>query len=224
MDLEVELTSGGCRRGALHGTTPWPARSRGRQGYTVLAVGDVQPALQTGLRGPGVPGHLSHRRPALAGHRDDVPTELRRERLGHDAVLHVRPQPQRQGTGRTRGSHGIVGITAQQYATGSTTPWDGIPAPRWEGPACTRRCTPVLVDPPRARLLRARWTAIAGLAACPTPFGWSLPPWRRWSCGGKRPREPRRAADPSVCKHPWLAPAGANRCDQSRAAALTGRL
>ena len=77
-------------RSASCSTASWrPSGSSARHGRT------QPPAVLTGLpaRDRCRPSHLSHRRPARAGHRDDVPTELRRERLGHGAIVHVRPQP-----------------------------------------------------------------------------------------------------------------------------------
>jgi hypothetical protein len=58
---------------------------RGAAGQTVLAVGDLQPPGEAGLRDPGASGDLRDRLIALAGHRDHVTPELRRERFGHDA-------------------------------------------------------------------------------------------------------------------------------------------
>src|SRR4051812_39326819 len=71
-------------RGVVLGPAATVAR-RGRRGEAVLAVGDLQPALQTALRDPEIAGDLGDRRLALAGHGDHVTPELRRERLGHDA-------------------------------------------------------------------------------------------------------------------------------------------
>src|SRR4051812_38183056 len=71
-------------RGVVLGPAATVAR-RGRRGEAVLAVGDLQPALQTALGDPEVAGDLGDRRLALAGHGDHVTPELRRERLGHDA-------------------------------------------------------------------------------------------------------------------------------------------
>jgi hypothetical protein len=57
----------------------------GGRSQAVFPVGDLQPTGQAGLRDPEVPGDLGDRRLALAGHGNHVTTELRRERLGHDA-------------------------------------------------------------------------------------------------------------------------------------------
>jgi hypothetical protein len=68
-----------------------------REGEAVLAVGDLQPALQAGLRDSEVSGDLGDRRLALAGHGDDVTTELPGNGLGTMLILPARPQPHRQG-------------------------------------------------------------------------------------------------------------------------------
>jgi hypothetical protein len=57
----------------------------GRAGKTVLAVGDLQPPGEAGLRDSEAPRHLSAGLLALPRYRDDVATELLRDRLGHDA-------------------------------------------------------------------------------------------------------------------------------------------
>jgi hypothetical protein len=61
------------------------AVARGGRGETVSPVGDPQPAGRTGLRDAEGVGDLRGRCLALAGHGGHVTTELRRERLGHDA-------------------------------------------------------------------------------------------------------------------------------------------
>jgi hypothetical protein len=50
---------------------------------TVLNVGELQPALQAGLRDPEVLDDLSKRRLALASDRDHILTELQRECFRH---------------------------------------------------------------------------------------------------------------------------------------------
>ncbi len=61
------------------------ADARGGRGEAASPVSDPQPAGQAGLRDAEGAGDLRDRRLALAGHGDHVTTELRRERLGHDA-------------------------------------------------------------------------------------------------------------------------------------------
>src|SRR6185437_6119610 len=49
----------------------------------LLDIGQLQPAVQAGLRDAEIAGDLRQRRLALAGNSDHVTAELNRERLGH---------------------------------------------------------------------------------------------------------------------------------------------
>jgi hypothetical protein len=75
------------RIAALPGRMRFSASTGLRRGHTrpatVLYVGELQPALQAGLRDPEVLGELSKRRLALASDRDQILTELQRECFRH---------------------------------------------------------------------------------------------------------------------------------------------
>lgn len=73
---------------------------RRRPAGTVLAVGDLEPAMQAGLRDPEVLRDLAQRRLTLAGHGNDIGSELGGKRFRHevdpsseDESSQVRSQP-----------------------------------------------------------------------------------------------------------------------------------
>ena len=70
----------------------------------VLDVGDLQPAVQAGLRDAEVPGDLGQRSLLAAGHGNDVAAELRGERCRHGDRPSREVHPHRSGVNQTLGS------------------------------------------------------------------------------------------------------------------------
>jgi hypothetical protein len=71
---------------------------------------------QADLEDPEVLRDLAQRRLGLAGHGDDVGTELGRKRLRHRLILPARTNPHRSGVNRTGGSPEVVCLSVVDRA------------------------------------------------------------------------------------------------------------
>lgn len=76
---------------------PGPARA-------VLAVGDLEPAGQAGLRDAEVLRDLAQRRLTFPGHGDDVSTEVGRKRFRHEIDPSSKDESSQVRSNQNRGS------------------------------------------------------------------------------------------------------------------------